>query len=195
MDIGVTLEALELKSSKKSFWNSTLLGGTFLILLSALTAYLFPNGSFLSPPIQVSTNDKSSHIQLTAGGGEVSKIKTVEWGLLQALDYKNLKIPTELLKVINQRVRIPGFAVPLSDGLRNIREFLLVPNQMACIHVPAPPPNLVVLVELEEGVSIQELTGPIWIEGILELKESKSVYGSAAYEMKADTITPYSVPS
>lgn len=163
-------------------------------MVSALIAYFFPNVSFLSPQSQESDNEKSSHIQLGIGGDESNVVMTVGWRLLQTLDYQNLSIPSELQKAVNRPVRIPGFAVPLSDGLSSIKEFLLVPNQMACIHVPAPPPNLVVLVELEKGRSIRELWGPLWIEGVLEVKKSKSTYGAAAYEMKAYSVEPYSVP-
>ena len=180
---------------RKSYWNSALIGGTFLILVSALIAYFFPNISFLTPESQMSDKDKSSHIQLGVGGDDGQIVKTVGWRLLQTLDYQNLKIPSELQKVVNGPVRIPGFAVPLSDGLSDIKQFLLVPNQMACIHVPAPPPNLIVLVELEKSRHIRELSGPLWVEGVLEVKKSKSVYGAAGFEMKAYKVEPYSVPN
>ena len=182
-------------TSKKRYWNSALVAGTLLILLSALMAYFFPDGSFFSPQFNVLESKKNSQVQVGAESDEVKPVVTVGWNLLQTMDYKKLEIPSELQKALNGHVRIPGFAVPLSDGLRNIKEFLLVPNQMACIHVPAPPPNLVVLVELEKGVSMAELVGPLWIEGVLEVKKSESVYGSAAYEMKANTVKPYSAPS
>ena len=179
---------------KKRYWNSALVGGTILILLSALIAYFFPNISFLNLSDD-SDKDKSSHIQLGAGDGEGNVVMTVGWRLLQTLDYKNLEIPADLKKAVNRPVRIPGFAVPLSDGLSSIKEFLLVPNQMACIHVPAPPPNLIVLVGLEEGRSIRELSGPLWVEGVLEVKKTESTYGAAAYEMKAVSVKPYTVPN
>ncbi|MFK7825640.1 MAG: DUF3299 domain-containing protein [Oligoflexales bacterium] len=180
--------------SKKSYWNSALAAGTFIILLSALIAYFFPNLSFLNPQHRVISNRKDSQIQLDADH-ENNVVMTVDWELLQTMDYQNFEIPSKLQEAVNMRIRIPGFAVPLGDGLSNIKEFLLVPNQMACIHVPAPPPNLVVLVELEEGVSFRELSGPLWIEGVLKVKKSESIYGSAAYEIKAYTVKPYTAPS
>jgi len=49
-------------------------------------------------------------------------------------------------KYINQKIRMPGFVVPL-DAVRNgQREFLLVPYFGACIHTPPPPANQIVLV-------------------------------------------------
>ncbi|MBI2601430.1 MAG: DUF3299 domain-containing protein [Deltaproteobacteria bacterium] len=116
----------------------------------------------------------------------------VRWQVLQKLDYKNNKIEDESLRaVINKKVRVPGFAVPLSDNLRSVSDFLLVPNAMACIHVPAPPPNLIVFVSLPDPLSIERLVGPLWIEGILRIKATQSIYGSSSYEMENVTIEPY----
>ncbi len=50
-----------------------------------------------------------------------------------------------------QRVKIPGFVVPLeSDEGGKMTEFFLVPYFGACIHVPPPPPNQIVYVTLEK---------------------------------------------
>ena len=40
-----------------------------------------------------------------------------------------------------QRVRIPGFVVPLERKGDEVSEFLLVPYFGACVHVPPPPSN------------------------------------------------------
>ncbi|NRA45830.1 MAG: DUF3299 domain-containing protein [Oligoflexales bacterium] len=163
--------------------------------MSALIAYFFPNISFLNPRSEESSNDQSSHIQLKPGESGDNIAKVVGWRLLQTLDYKNFNIPDDLKKAVNHLVRIPGFAVPLSDGLSRVEDFLLVPNQMACIHVPAPPPNLIVLVHLDKARSIRELSGPLWIEGVLEVKKTESTYGAAAYVMNAVKVEPYTIPN
>lgn len=183
-----------MRALKNNYLNSALVTGTLIILFSAFMSYFFPEGGLFSPQLHVLANKKKQHAQLKNDSGELTAVD-VGWKLLYTLDYEKLDIPSELQGVLNRQVRIPGFAVPLSDGLSNIKEFLLVPNQMACIHVPAPPPNLIVLVELEKGVSMKELSGPLWIEGVLEVKKTNSVYGAAAYEMKANNVTPYSAPS
>ena len=65
----------------------------------------------------------------------------LDWRLLGQLDYISNKASTELQKIDGQRVKIPGFIVPLEDNNRQVTEFLLVPSPQACIHVPPPPPN------------------------------------------------------
>ncbi|MFK7822617.1 MAG: DUF3299 domain-containing protein [Oligoflexales bacterium] len=183
--MGLGFSIMELCSSRWNIYNSA---------FSSDCIY-FPTISFLSPQYQLNLKKKSSQIKLSPEPDQNNIVMAVGWALLQTMDYQKSEIPSELQEAVNKRIRIPGFGVPLSDGFNNIKEFLLVPNQMACIHVPAAPPNLVVLVELETGVSISELTGPLWIEGVLEVKKSESVYGAAAYEMKAFSVKPYSVPS
>ncbi len=65
-------------------------------------------------------------------------------GGLQALQPASSGVVPEL---DGERVRIRGFAVPVVfDGAR-VKEFLLVPYAGACIHVPPPPANQIVLIE------------------------------------------------
>ena len=88
-------------------------------------------------------------------------------------------------------MRLPGFAVPLSSDYRNVDELLFVPNQLACIHVPAPPPHLVVFTRLREGVHVNKLNGAFWLEGILQLKPTQSIYGAAAWEIIGGELSTY----
>ena len=46
-----------------------------------------------------------------------------------------------------ERVRLRGFAVPVAFDGAKVKEFLLVPYAGACIHVPPPPANQIVLIE------------------------------------------------
>jgi hypothetical protein len=97
------------------------------------------------------------------------------------------------------RVRIPGYVLPLEfDGTR-VREFLLVPFVGACIHVPAPPPNQMVLVRTTESFEVSALYEPVWVEGVLstqgETRELSLVDGQApvdaGYSLGATRVTPY----
>lgn len=154
-----------------------------LILISALVSLFYPRRNLM----QEESIELKTKIENPSGG-----IYNVRWQTLQKLDYrKNLITDEELKKFINSRVKIPGFAVPLSDNLQAVREFLLVPNQMACIHVPPPPPNLIVFVRLKEAVKIDSLAGPIWTQGILRLKPLQSIYGSSSYELEDVSVEPY----
>lgn len=152
---------------------------SLLILVSVVIAYYSPNkGSFFA--IKTAKKTKLGAIDL-------------EWRTLQKLNYKENKIsdPT-LQKSVNKVVKIPGFAVPLSDSLSRVQEFLIVPNQMACIHVPPPPPNLILYVKLAEEIDIENIFGPLWFQGTLRHKTVKSMYGSSSWELENVQIEPYS---
>lgn len=91
-----------------------------------------------------------------------------------------------------QAVRLPGYVVPLGmDRAGQVREFLLVPYYGACIHVPPPPSNQIVHVESAEGVAIDALWQPFWIEGELRVEHSSSALAEAGYRMRAERIVPY----
>ena len=91
-----------------------------------------------------------------------------------------------------QAVRLPGYVVPLGmDRAGQVREFLLVPYYGACIHVPPPPSNQIVYVTSAEGVAIDALWQPFWIEGELRVEHSSSALAEAGYRMRAERIVPY----
>lgn len=100
-----------------------------------------------------------------------------------------------------QRVRIPGYLLPLEVSGTEVTEFFLVPYVGACIHVPPPPPNQIVHVVLVEGESYQskKLFEPVWVTGVISVtstvKELYLVDGSAdistGYSMKAKQVEPY----
>jgi uncharacterized protein len=62
-------------------------------------------------------------------------------------------------------VRIGGFVVPLGFDQTEVNEFLLVPFVGACIHVPPPPPNQIILVRSHEPVEIGGLFDAVWVTG------------------------------
>lgn len=94
-----------------------------------------------------------------------------------------------------QFIRLPGYIVPLEvseDG--RTTDFLLVPYFGACIHVPPPPSNQIVHVTSKEGVRVDELYQPYWIEGAMQVKASTSELADAGYQMDAQKIVVYELP-
>ena len=94
-----------------------------------------------------------------------------------------------------QLIRLPGYIVPLEvseDG--RTTDFLLVPYFGACIHVPPPPSNQIVHVTSKEGVKLDELYQPYWVEGPLQVKASSSELADAGYQMEAEKIYAYELP-
>ncbi len=91
-----------------------------------------------------------------------------------------------------ERVRIPGFIVPLqSDGIEKYTEFLLVPYFGACIHLPPPPPNQVVYVTSAVPVNIERLAEAFFVEGRLTTRRQDTEFGNSAYSLELDTIMFY----
>jgi hypothetical protein len=95
---------------------------------------------------------------------------------------------------VNQKVRLPGYAVPLDADRNSKREFLLVPYFGACIHTPPPPSNQIVLVRPTANSKIKKMPESmdvLWVEG--ELKESRvnTSQGVSGYMLEAISIAPY----
>ncbi len=120
-----------------------------------------------------------------------SRAVEVDWRLLGDLDFVTGKATSELQVLDNGYVRIPGFMVPLEDNLKAVTEFLLVPTPQACIHVPPPPPNQMVLVHMDESKHIEVQFGPIWVYGKLKIQSKRHLYGETSYTMEGDFIEPY----
>lgn len=90
-----------------------------------------------------------------------------------------------------QKVRLPGFVVPLDFEDTEISEFLLVPYFGACIHVPPPPSNQIVYVKTVAGYPLQELFDPVWVTGELRAEAHLNEVGDAGYTLQATIIEPY----
>jgi hypothetical protein len=115
---------------------------------------------------------------------------------------KRKEIRTSIVKELHgQLVRLPGYLLPLEVSGTRVTEFLLVPYVGACIHVPPPPPNQIVHVNVthKKGYKSKKLYEPVWITGVISVKPMvKDLYlvdGSAGvdigYTMQANQIEPY----
>ena len=90
-----------------------------------------------------------------------------------------------------QKVRLPGFVVPLDFEGTETSEFLLVPYFGACIHVPPPPSNQIVYVTTVAGYPLQELFDPVWVTGEIRTEAHLNDVGDAGYTLQATIIEPY----
>jgi len=106
---------------------------------------------------------------------------------------------TTLPELDGQEIAMPGYVLPLEFDGEAIREFLLVPYVGACIHVPAPPPNQVVFVTLDEPYQPKGLYDAVWITGTLLTETRGSSFESfdgtvaveSGYRLKAKSIDGY----
>ncbi len=80
-------------------------------------------------------------------------------------------------------VRLPGYLVPLTLEGEKLKSFLMVPYFGACIHVPPPPPNQIVYVEMDEAVALEDPYGPHWVTGVMSTAASQTELAEAAYSL------------
>jgi hypothetical protein len=92
----------------------------------------------------------------------------------------------------NQKVRIPGFIVPLEYSAdQQVIQFFLVPYFGACIHVPPPPPNQIIFAEFQKGLTLGALYDAFWITGTLRTTLTENETATSAYSLQIDAIEPY----
>lgn len=90
-----------------------------------------------------------------------------------------------------KRVRIPGFLVPLDFSGAGVTDFLLVPYVGACIHVPPPPPNQLILVALEEPYESSGLFEAVYVTGTMGTMAATTELAEVGYSITEGAITPY----
>ena len=91
-----------------------------------------------------------------------------------------------------QRVRIPGYVVPLDfDGQTRVDEFLLVPYFGACIHTPPPPANQVVHANASRTIELTGLYDPVWAIGTIATETVTSDLAESGYRLRVERVEPY----
>lgn len=92
---------------------------------------------------------------------------------------------------IDQAIRIAGYVVRLDAERKAMREFLLVPYFGACIHLPPPPANQIILVRLARPASGLASMDTVWVEGTLREARVDTGMAVSGYALDADHIRPY----
>lgn len=121
--------------------------------------------------------------------------KEIDWRTLRGLDLKTGNQTPALIAIADKPVKIPGFVVPLDDDAASYSEFLLVPSPQACIHVPPPPANQMVMVRMRGSKAPQRSWGPVWVMGTLHVASTDSQYGKISYMLYGDNSEPYRMPA
>ncbi|MDW4500496.1 DUF3299 domain-containing protein [Sulfitobacter sp. D35] len=95
------------------------------------------------------------------------------------------------LEFDGQRIRIPGFVVPIDFDGTSVKSFLLVPYFGACVHVPPPPPNQMALVDYDSGYADGRLFSAVHVTGTLTAQISNTLYAPVGYTITADEVTEF----
>jgi hypothetical protein len=89
-----------------------------------------------------------------------------------------------------QRVRLPGYVVPLDMVGDKLQDFLLVPYFGACIHSPPPPANQIVHITLRKPQALRTMD-VVWVTGVMGIERQDTGMGVSAYAINADAVEPY----
>jgi uncharacterized protein len=129
-------------------------------------------------------------ISTTTGDVLAQNAITVDWKKLRELDIATGKMTPSLRGLNGKTVRVPGFMIPLEDGMGTTSEFLLAPFAMACIHVPAPPVNQIIHVFMKGNKQATVYWyEPVWVYGTLKIEPSETIFTPTSYVIKADKIS------
>jgi len=86
----------------------------------------------------------------------------------------------------NKVVKLSGFLVTLEGDGKAVSEFLLVPYFGACIHVPPPPSNQVVLVRTgNQPFKVNQMFDMVSVTGRLRTERARNDLASASYVIEA----------
>ena len=94
---------------------------------------------------------------------------------------------TEIAPIVKtldqQKIKLPGYMIPIKFTDSSVSEFLLVPYVGACIHTPPPPENQIVFVSLKKPMETQDFWAPVWVSGIMKAQMSMTKFATAGYHL------------
>lgn len=88
-------------------------------------------------------------------------------------------------------VRMSGFVVPLTYEGTGVTAFMLVPYVGACIHVPPPPANQLVLVTTRRPYESGGLYEAVTVTGMFGTATTRTDLAEVGYALAADRVEPY----
>ncbi len=100
------------------------------------------------------------------------------------------RVPKKLRELSNAKVAIEGFMIPtVVDENNEVKEFLLLPDQMSCCFGQAPEANGWVVVSSDEGVEVM-MDRMIRVTGLLTVEERwDEEFFVGLYHMQCSEIT------
>lgn len=142
-----------------------------------------------TPPIELTWDDLAPN----AGGPSINTLKDLAPIFHGQLD--DTGEGAQSAPVTNaydgKTVRIAGFVAPLEYNAEGIRTFILVPYVGACIHVPPPPANQLVLVTTETPYQGDGIFEAVYVTGEFSAAAVDTELAEIGYTLKAQQIDPY----
>lgn len=114
-------------------------------------------------------------------------VTNITWDDLKQLDVESGQMSDQLRLLNHHPINIEGFIVPLEvdEYADKVIEFFLVPDPLACIHVPPPPPNQMIFVSMNEQISLDMDYRGVAISGTLNVTQADD--GSYGYELDGNS--------
>lgn len=99
---------------------------------------------------------------------------------------------TKLNDALNGKyIVMPGFVIPFDISAEGVTRFMLVPYVGACIHVPPPPANQLVMVDTKDPWPSDDLWEPVWVTGEMRTELQDTDLGQTGYSIVADRMEIY----
>lgn len=114
-----------------------------------------------------------------------------DWEILTGLDLKTRGTSESLKKILDTKIKLLGFMVPLDYDNKSIKEFLMIPTPLSCTHLPPPAQNQMVLVKMPKGKKADYSWGPVYTSGKLFIPNSKPGVDAPSFEMVGDKVEFY----
>ena len=157
---------------------------------------IFYGPHYRDPSEKMSALEQKAYDDLAASGVDPAALLEEIERLSEEAEIRNR---TLVSKLDGHVIKLPGYVLPLDFEGTLVRSFLLVPYVGACIHVPPPPPNQIVHVQLNQGFESKELFAPVWVTGLISAGMDKAsltlVDGSTdvnfGYALQATKVEPY----
>jgi hypothetical protein len=157
---------------------------------------IFYGPNYGDPSGKKNAEEQKAYDDLAASGVDPAALFEKIEKVSEEADIRNKTLVSELDGHV---IKLPGYVLPLDFEGTLVRSFLLVPYVGACIHVPPPPPNQIVHVQLKQGFESKELFAPVWVTGRINAGMNKTsltlVDGSTdvnfGYALEATNVEPY----
>lgn len=88
-------------------------------------------------------------------------------------------------------IKMPGFIIPFDVSAQGVTNFMLVPYVGACIHVPPPPANQLVMVDAAQPWPSDNLWEAVWVTGVMRTQLQTTALGKTGYSIAADAMEVY----
>ena len=103
-------------------------------------------------------------------------------------EYLSSVLPENVLSLNGQSIEVAGYMMPLSITGDKVREFLLLPNTMACCFGMMPAYNEFIFVKMPSGAGMLENV-PIRVQGRFSIEETwEDGFFSHLYYMKGSRV-------